>query len=361
MSSAPAARGQHATLASVAERAGVSRQTVSNVLHTPEVVQPKTRQRVRKAIAELNYRPNLAARQMRTSRSQAVAVRIQPSGDGVSAVVLDRFMHALCSAAQEKSYHLVVFTAADDRAEIAMYEHLLSTLAIDGFVVVGTHAGDARLGWLADHDVPFVCFGRPWRTDEGQAGEVADCSWVDVDGAAGTEQATRALVAAGHSRIAFFGWDESVGVGDDRERGWRRALSAAGHQPAVLLRGTDAMGSGAAMVDTLRDVHSDVTAAVCVSDSIAIGAAQRSAQLEHSLAVVGFDNTGTTQALDLSSVAQPLEQAAAQCFALLHEDLTGPAESRTARQVLLEPTLVLRTLNHPAVHNPAPPHNTEGP
>ena len=355
MASAPVTRGQRATLTSVAERAGVSRQTVSNVLHSPDVVQPETRRRVREAIAELDYRPNLAARQMRTSKSQAIAVRIQPSGDGVSAVVLDRFMHALCSTAQEQSYHLVVFTAADDDAEIAMYEHLLSTLAIDGFVVVGTHVGDARLGWLTDHDVPFVCFGRPWSTANHGADALPPCSWVDVDGAAGTEQATRALLAAGHSRIAFFGWHESVGVGDDRESGWRRALVAAGQQPAVLLRGPDAMASGAAMADRLREEYHDVTAAVCVSDSIAIGAAQRSAQLGHPLAVIGFDNTGTAQALELSSVAQPLEQAAAQCFELLHERLTGPADRRPARQILLEGTLVLRTLNHPA-----PPHYTEG-
>ena len=356
MASTPATRTSRATLTSVAERAGVSRQTVSNVLHSPEVVQPETRRRVREAISELDYRPNLAARQMRTSKSQAIAVRIQPSGDGVSAVVLDRFMHALCATAQEQAYHLVVFTAADDDAEIAMYEHLLSTLAIDGFVVVGTHAGDERLGWLTDHDVPFVCFGRPWSTVEHGADALPSCSWVDVDGAAGTEQATQALLAAGHTQIAFFGWDESVGVGDDRESGWRRALAAAGQQPAVLLRGPDSMATGAAMVDWLEAEHHDVTAAVCVSDSVAIGAVQRSAQLDWPLAVVGFDNTATAQALNLSSVAQPLEEAAAQCFEVLHERLTGSAESPAGRQILLEGTLVRRNLNHPAL-----PHYPEGP
>lgn len=137
MVSAPAANtAQRAALASVAERAGVSRQTVSNLLHSPHVVQVETRRRVRDAIRELDYPSEPRRRHMRTSKSQAIAVRIQPSEDGINAVVLDRLMHVLCSTAEARGYHLVVFTAPDDGAEIVMYEHLLSTLAIDGFVVV---------------------------------------------------------------------------------------------------------------------------------------------------------------------------------------------------------------------------------
>ena len=69
------------TIATVARRAGVSRQTVSNVLNTPDVVREETRERVREAIAELGYRVNQAARQMRTGRSRLIAVRIEPAND----------------------------------------------------------------------------------------------------------------------------------------------------------------------------------------------------------------------------------------------------------------------------------------
>src|SRR5512141_333222 len=69
-SGAGKARGERATLGSVAARAGVSRQTVSNVLNSPQLVRADTAERVRAAIAELSYRPHLAAQQLRTRRSQ---------------------------------------------------------------------------------------------------------------------------------------------------------------------------------------------------------------------------------------------------------------------------------------------------
>lgn len=336
-----------ATVTSVAARAGVSRQTVSNVLHSPDVVQPDTRQRVQAAIDELDYRPNLAARQMRTSRSQAIAVRIMPSEDGVNAVVLDRFVHALCSAAERHSYHLVVFTAPDDGREISMYRHLGTTLNIDGFVVVGTHAGDKRVDWLTEQGIAFVAFGRPWS-------DGAEHSWVDVDGSAGTYQATRHLLDQGHRSIAFLGWDDSTGVGDDRESGWRRALSEV--DPAtdlLILRGSDSMATGAAMADQLAE-HPAVSAVVCVSDSIAIGVLQRNQMLRRGLTLIGFDNTAAAQTLGLSSVAQPLEEAATQCFSLLHHRLTTDHHVRPEHpHILLEPTLKIRSPQPAVSHRSA--------
>lgn len=341
------------TLNDVAAHAGVSRQTVSNVIRNPSVVLNDTRGRVEAAIAQLGYRPNLAARQMRTSRSQAIAVRIRPSADGINAVVLDRFVHALCSAAERASYHLVVFTAVDDADEITGYGHLDSTLNIDGYVVVGTHADDRRVEWLMEHKRPFVTFGRPWsltaaRPDHGgrptSIGLSDGHSWVDVDGAAGTAAATEHLLRQGHRRIAFLGWEDSAGTGDDRESGWRRAMESAGlGADAVILRATDSLLDGGAMAAQLVRAHPDVTAAVCVSDSIAVGALRVAPELE----LVGFDDTATAQALDLSSVAQPYEEAARNCFAILHDQLTG-APPQTFTQLLLEPSLRPRSAHHPS-------------
>ena len=349
MASSPSRGRPRATLVSVAELAGVSRQTVSNVLHAPELVQTGTRDRVLAAIEELEYRPNLAARQMRTSRSQAIAVRLQPSVDGVNSVVLDRFTHELCAAAEERSYHLVVFTAADDDAEIGMYRHLRSTLNIDGFVLIGTHAGDGRVGWLVEHGIAFVAFGRPWFLGPPHRSQVdgsAEHSWVDVDGAAGTHAATRHLLDAGHRRIAFLGWDDSAGVGDDRERGWRQAMAEAriADRDLVVLRGCDAIGTGAAMAARLAAEHPEVTAATCVSDSIAIGALRESQSRGHPLGLVGFDNTAAAQALGLTSVAQPLEVAARRCFEVLYEQLQATEATPASHQHdLLTPALRTRS------------------
>jgi DNA-binding LacI/PurR family transcriptional regulator len=316
------------TIATVASRAGVSRQTVSNVINTPEVVRPETRDRVRAAISSLGYRVNQAARQMRTGRSRLLAVRIEPARDGINGSVLDRFLHGLTDAAGVAGYRVMLYTAADDAGEIATYEELLTAYDLDGFVLTSTHHGDPRTSWLAERDVPFVTFGRPWGAPEIH-------SWVDVDNAAGTAAATRRLLDTGHTRIGFLGWPAGSGVGDARRSGWATTMTAAGLEIAGLdAAAIDGVDTGAAAA---REWDTDITAVVCASDSLALGALRELP----GRAVVGFDDTAVAQAVGLTSVSQPLGEAAGRCIDLLAELLDGRSPGAPT-QVLLPPSLVLR-------------------
>ena len=318
------------TIATVARRAGVSRQTVSNVLNTPDVVRAETRERVREAIAALGYRANQAARQMRTGRSRLIAVRIEPARDGINGSVLDRFLHGLTDAAAPAGYRVMLYTATDDTDEIATYENLLTSYDLDAFVLTSTHHGDVRTSWLAGREVPFVTFGRPWGAPDTH-------SWVDVDNAAGTAAATRHLIGSGHRRIGFLGWPAGSGVGDARRDGWASALVDAGLPgTGVDIAVTDGIESGAAAVG---GVLPTVDALVCASDSLALGALRAIRESDHACAVVGFDDTAVAQAVGLTSVSQPLTEAATHCVDLLADVLD---RSATPRQVLLQPTLVLR-------------------
>lgn len=312
------------TIATVAERAGVSRQTVSNVINTPEVVRPETRDRVREAITSLGYRVNQAARQMRTGRSKLIAVRIEPARDGINGSVLDRFLHGLTDAAGVAGYRVMLYTAADDAGEIATYDELLTAYDLDGFVLTSTHHGDPRTSWLAERGVPFVTFGRPWGAPDTH-------SWVDVDNAAGTAAATRRLRESGHTRIGFLGWPAGSGVGDARRAGWTSAMAGL---PRSEEAADDGVDSGAAAAARLPD---DITAVVCASDSLALGAMRALP----GRAVVGFDDTAVAQAVGLTSVSQPLAEAAARCLELLVELLDGHAPNHPIH-LLLPPSLVLR-------------------
>ncbi|MBO0871333.1 MAG: LacI family DNA-binding transcriptional regulator, partial [Micromonosporaceae bacterium] len=252
-----------ATIATVARHARVSRQTVSNVINAPHLVREETRARVLASIEALGYRANQAARQMRTGRSQLIAVRIEPSRDGINGSVLDRFLHGLTESASVAGYRVMLYTAQDDTSEVAAYEELLAAYELDAFVLTSTHHGDIRTAWLAQHRIPFVTFGRPW-------GAETTHSWVDVDGAAGTAQATRHLLAAGHRRIGFVGWPAGSGVGDDRRDGWVRAMTEAGLDPAGLCVGTpDGVDRGARAAAAMLAHADPPTAFVCASDSLA--------------------------------------------------------------------------------------------
>jgi DNA-binding LacI/PurR family transcriptional regulator len=323
------------TIATVARHAGVSRQTVSNVLNTPHLVRVETQQRVQQAIAALGYRANQAARQMRTGRSRLIAVRIEPSQDGINGSVLDRFLHGLTAAALPAGYRVMLYTATDDRSEIGTYDELLSSYDLDAFVLTSTHHGDARTSWLTGRGVPFVTFGRPWGAPDSH-------SWVDVDGAAGTAQATRRLIVAGHRRIALIGWPAGSGVGDNRRSGWVDTMRYAGCDPTGLERSTDdGVDQGMAAAQELLTLPAPPTALVCVSDSLAVGAVRAARHLDRPVAITGFDDTPAAQAVGLTSVSQPLAAAAARCVALIASMLDG-GEAEMPTQELLQPTLVVR-------------------
>ncbi|WP_433414187.1 LacI family DNA-binding transcriptional regulator [Microtetraspora malaysiensis] len=341
------------TIADVARHAGVSRQTVSNVLNTPEVVREETRRRVLDAVEELGYRVNQAARQMRTGRSRLIATRIEPDRDGINGSVLDRFLHGLTESAARAGYRVLLYTADDDTAEIATFADLLGAYEPDAFVLTGTHHGDIRTSWLLDRGMPFVTFGRPWGVPDG-----TPHAWVDVDGAAGTAAATRHLLDAGHRRIGFLGWPAGSGVGDDRREGWARTLRAAGVDPAGLDRATsDGVDDGEAAARELLESGDPATALVCVSDSLALGALHTvrspgaAAPAEHRagppVAVIGFDDTPVAKAVGITSLSQPLAEAAASCVTLLTRLLDGDSRPSGSSgdphpHVLLQPSLVVR-------------------
>ncbi len=330
------------TLEIVAKHAGVSRQTVSNALNAPHVVKAATLQRVRAAIDELGYRPSSAARQLRTRRSRVLGLRLEPVQDGINGAVLDRFLHALTDSAQERGYRVMLFTAADDRQEIARYGELLDTDDLDAFVLTSTHRDDRRAAWLAEHGIPFVTFGRPWAAQGGPTHP-----WVDVDGRAGTRAAVDHLRELGHRRIGFLGWPEGSDLGADRAAGWAMAMAGTGLPVADLITlrvgVPDGVASGAQGTERLlADAHP--TAIVAASDSLALGAL--TVARRNRVAVVGFDDTPVAAAVGLSSVAQPLTAAARAAVDLLLAQL-DPTDPAPDSEVLLTPHLIRRATSTP--------------
>jgi DNA-binding LacI/PurR family transcriptional regulator len=183
--------------------------------------------------------------------------------------------------------------------------------------------------------VPFVTFGRPWGAPDTHP-------WVDVDNAAGTAEATRRLLDTGHRRIGFLGWPAGSGVGDARRSGWAGTLATAGLDAAGLDRAaTDGVDTGATAAGDLLDRAEPPTALICASDSLALGALRAARDLGRHCAVVGFDDTAVAQAVGLTSVSQPLAEAAARCMDLLAGVLDGNA-GELSHHVLLRPSLVIR-------------------
>ncbi|KZE91516.1 LacI family DNA-binding transcriptional regulator [Microbacterium sp. TNHR37B] len=331
-----------ATIDDVARSAGVSRQTVSNVLNTPSIVRETTRQRVQDAIDRLGYAPHASARRLRTRRSSTIGIHLDPYAGGISGVVLDRFVHALTERAGERGLRVMLYAARSPEEEIRRMTDLRDGGEIDGVVITGTFHGDPRTGWLVERGIPFVSFGRPWGLDD-----VADPAhpWVDVDGAAGTAAATRHAMETAGPRVAFLGWPSGSGTGDDRERGWRDTVADAAARDGLRLVSEESVALARDIVGDALARH-DLDALVCASDSLAIGAhlAAVAAGCPR-LPIIGFDNTPAAEALGLSSVEQLPERVATGVLDLL-VDSAGAIAVREVTpgtaHVLVEPKLVVR-------------------
>jgi len=329
------------TLVSLARELGVSRQTVSNVINAPHVVKPETRERVQKAIDAAGYRPSALGRALRSSRSMNIGLRVHRTSDEINGTVMDRFLHALVEVAQDRHYRIVLFTARDDADEVSELESMQSINGIDGCVLTETSVGDTRPGRLLDLGCPFVAFGRPWGALPGEH------SWVDIGGAPGTRDATRALIERGHRNIGFIGWTSGAGIGDDRRAGWNEAMAGvAGDVASLDVRvEVDGITSGRRAARELKD--RGATAAVCASDSLALGAFRVFENpADDFIPVVGFDDTPVARALSLSSCAQPVEDAARFCITTLLTQLTKKDADPSAFQQVLDPQLVMRRRVH---------------
>lgn len=341
---APGSRSRSArpTLESVAREAAVSRQTVSNVLNAPHLVSEETRRRVEAVIARTGYRPVKAGQTLRTRRSYLIAVGLQPPAEDRGEVE-HSFLHALAERAQLRGFRTLVYTAGSDDAEISAYESLLSEYDLDGFVLTGTHAGDQRTAWLDQHNIPFVTFGRPWAPVAGPS--APRHSWVDVDGASGVLAASRHLISRGYRRIAFLGWPEGSGVGDDRRSGWEAACRDAGlPTDGLAVRLANSLAAGRSACAQLVESPDPPDAFVCVSDLIALGAwSLLTARGLTAHAVVGFDDSAAAAAAGVSSVSQPLGEVANACLDCLQKLQKGHGTNAEAPDmVLLEPRLILR-------------------
>jgi DNA-binding LacI/PurR family transcriptional regulator len=327
------------TLADVAERAGVSRQTVSNAVNNPDLLRADTLARVLEAIDELGYSPNRAARNLRTRASHLIGMRINPAQEGTANATMDRFVHSLVETSREAGYHVLLF-AGEHTHPLAGYDDLLRSTAVDAFVVTDTYLGNPQATWLQERRAPFVAFGRPW--DNPDAGH----AWVDVDGAAGTDLATTHLIDRGHTRIAWIGWRKDSFIGEDRRSGWSRAMHGRGLATTGLAsRVEDTVASGREASAVLLD-EAGPSAFVCASDTLAMGVlhtlTDRRLLAGHDVAVVGFDDSQVAQVVPpgLTSVRQPLEDVAVEIVNALegmlsHPPVVGPG-------VMLTPTLALR-------------------
>ncbi len=328
------------TLATVAQEAGVSRQTVSNALNNPDLLRPETLERVQSVIERLGYSPNRAARQLRTRSSHLIGLRFEAAPEGTTNALKDRFLHSLVEAASRTGHHVLLFSGDPDDP-LDGYDDLLRSTAVDAFVVTDTYAGTPQSGFLKERGAPFVTFGRPWDEPD------ADHAWIDVDGAARCSHRDRAPAGAGTQagRLARLGEvlahrpGPAPGLGDGDARG--RCGDAPG---SAYGSRTTSTPPGWRPTSCCRTRRSPASRAPATSSPSARCTRARSegSQPGRDVGVVGFDDSPAAAVSwpGLSSVRPPLEQVAVELVQILHTVLAHKPLTDKGR--MLQPELVVR-------------------
>jgi LacI family transcriptional regulator len=283
--------GRRPTLRDVAARAGVSFKTVSRVVNEEPGVSPALTDRVRQAVDELGFRPNLGARMLRRPDARPAAIGLLLDD------VADPFSAALLRAVEDValSREVLVFSASTDddpeRARTAAAAFLAR--GTDGLLVAPTGGSQAHLGAAVRAGTAVVCVDRA-------PGDL-DVDTVTATDAAGAATAVRHLVAAGHTRIAYLGDRATVGTARARMAGYRSGLAAAGLAPDPALEVADLPNAAAAesAVGALFRGLDGPTALFTAREAVTVAALRGLHRLgrQRLVAMVGFGDLPTADLL----------------------------------------------------------------
>ncbi|GLW50079.1 LacI family transcriptional regulator [Streptomyces sp. NBRC 14336] len=274
------------TIRDVAERAGVSKSLVSLVLRGSDQVRPEKREAVLRAVRELGYRPNTAARSLSERRTRTVGVLLNDLRNPWFVDLLD----GLNSLLHDNGLHMLLADARLNRRTGQDPADPFLDLRVDGLVVVGTLPDPAALGPVAAR-MPVVVAGA----------REAVPPHVDVvagDDEQGARLATEHLIGLGHRRIAHIAGYGAVG--ELRRRSFEETMRAHGLADSARVEPSDMTEEGGyrTMVRLLAG-PSRPTAVFAVNDITGVGALSAAEELglaaPRDLSVVGYDNTSISR------------------------------------------------------------------
>ena len=324
---------ERASVKDVAELAGVSVGTVSNVLNRPESVTERTRQKVEAAMAELRFLRNASARQLRAGVSTTVGAVLADLGNPFYTEIARGIEDRLAT----DGHTLMLCSSDEDPEREAQFLRQFAEQGVRGMLVTPMASTEERLAELSDLGIPSVLIDATSRT----------LPAVSVDHVSGGRQAIAHLLEQGHRRILFLTADERLQQARHRLRGAVEAVTAAGLVPTDVLQVTslhllNATGGEDAMLAALDDEGPRPTAVFCINDLVALGVlrALRKQRLSvpRDVAIVGYDDLywAGELATPLSSVRQPMRQLSWAAADLLLSRAEG------APNTLFEPELVIR-------------------
>jgi len=317
-------RSRNTTIVDVAQAAGVSISTVSRVLNDKDDVAEDTYERVQNVIRELGYTANLAARSMRSRRTNVIGMIVPDVEQPFSIAVMQGVNHAIA----ESDSDLIVYTSGSAKRKSIVererhYVSLLSNSITDGVIVVAptatsfvTHAPVVAIDF--NHDNP----------------QYPGVLSTNRDGAL---EATQHLIELGHKRIGFISGRPDLQSAVRRTRGYENAHEMAGIpvHPELIEVGDYSKETGYECACRLLDLTDPPTAIFAANDQSALSvfqaAKERGLDIPRDISLVGFDNTleSAMTTPPLTTVDQSLQRMGYTAAKMLFNLISGiPLEDR---------------------------------
>lgn len=318
----------------VAQLANVSVATVSRVINNSGKVTEKTRRRVEEAIAELNYVPNMLARNFRTSKSKTILVILT----NISNLFYMEIVHGISEYANAKGYDILLSeTNGELEKQIDCLQKVKNRLA-DGAVFLESTIKDEVLFALERQYPVIQCC---------TYNDAISLPYVIADNRRGGYIAGSELIRAGRKKLAFIGTNDKSRYNRERRDGFFEAAQKAGipKEEIYVANAGLSFAGGRSMAEDL--LKSQVDGCFFVSDMQAIGAINRlnelGATLPKDISVIGYDNLEICDFTvpSLTSIGQPARQMGHETAGMLIQKIEGE-DTSDMRNVVFEPELVRR-------------------
>lgn len=330
---------KQATIKNIADELKLSASTVSRALNDHPDIHTETKRLVNTLAKELGYRPNIMARNLKSSRSNQIGV-IVPE------IRHDFFANALSGieeVAYQKGYTVILAQSNEDknREEInlnSMYLHRVAGVIVS---ISQTTTNSAHFKKLLDKGVKMVFFDRVCND--------LNVSTVHIDDLQSSYEVVKYLIKKGYKKIVHFAGPQNLEICKNRKLGYEKALndSQSSYSP-IIIEGGMHESNGYAHIDKMFEMKINECAIFAVNDPVAVGAVKRlkeiGIKIPEQVGIVGFSNNPITEMISpqLTTVEQPAFEMGKRAAEILIKEIEEDDDNLAPSDLKLETKLIVR-------------------
>ncbi|MBG9812066.1 LacI family transcriptional regulator [Bacillus endophyticus] len=308
------------TIKDVAQLSGISKTTVSRVINNKGYVSEEKKALVLKAMEELEYYPNLAARRLRGQLTTTIGVIVPKITNPFFSYLVD----AIEEAAYEKGYQVLIFQSNEDPKKELTFLNLLKTKQVDGVIMTSVENDWTKVKSFIKHGPIVFC---------NVYIEKSTVPTVRLNQYQGTYDGIKHLIERGHRKIAYCtgGFFKKEGKGKERNQGYQKALEEAGISINLnwIFVNQHSIEDGKQVLRKILEMEEKPTAVFTGSDEVASGmvaeASVHGIRIPDDLAIMGFDDQPIARVVSpkLTTIKQPVDRLGEKAVEIIIDELNN--------------------------------------